>query len=83
MCVLPLGAGIPDQHNAFSQTPQGEISDRSEQPPGIEPMNPGLRGELDLFPALPWTLSPDHLCLVQSVDGFRHGVVIGVAGGTD
>ena len=83
MCVPPLWAGVPEHHNTISQTLQGEVADRLEQPLRVEPVNPGERRVLDCLPATPRPLFPDHLGLAQPFDGLGHGIVVGVARGAD
>lgn len=46
------------------------VTDGFEQAFVVEPVNPFERGELDCLEAAPWSPFADHLCLVETVDGF-------------
>ena len=59
------------------------VADGFEQAPVVEPVDPFQRGELDGFQASPRAASPDHLGLVEAVDGLRQGVVVTVADAAD
>jgi hypothetical protein len=54
-------------------------ADGFEQAPIVEPVDPFQRGELDGFQVSPRAASPDHLGLVEAVDGLGQGVVEAVA----
>ena len=58
-------------------------ADRFEQASIVEPVDPFQRGELDGFQASPRAASPDHLGLVEAVDGLGQGVVVTVADAAD
>ena len=55
-----------------------DIADGFEQTAVIEPVHPFQGGEFDGFQSAPWPAAPDHLGLVEAVDGFGQSVVIGV-----
>ena len=45
----------------------------------IEPVDPAQRRELDVVDCAPRAAAPDHLGLVEAVDGLGERVVVGVA----
>jgi hypothetical protein len=46
--------------------------------PVVVPVHPFERRELDVVPCAPRPFTVDELGLVEAVDGFREGVIIGV-----
>ncbi len=58
-------------------------SDGLEQPPVIEPVDPLERRVLDVVDVAPRPAPPDHLGLVQAVDGLGERVVVRVADRAD
>jgi hypothetical protein len=58
-------------------------TDGFKQAPIVEPVDPFQRGELDGFQVSPRAVSPDHLSLVEVVDGLGQGVVEAVADAAD
>jgi hypothetical protein len=50
-------------------------ADGFEQAPVVEPVHPFQGGELDGFQGAPWSAAPDHLGLVEAVDGLG-GIVL-------
>jgi len=55
------------------------MADRLEQPPVIEPVHPFHGGVFNGVDVPPRATATDHFRLVQAVDRFRQGAVIGVA----
>ena len=62
---------------------RGNISDRLQQSPVVEPVDPFQRGELNLFNLTPRPQSPDHLGFVKTVDRLRESIVVGVSEAAD
>ena len=56
-----------------------DIADGFEQAAVVEPVDPFQRGVFDIFEGASRALPVDELGLVQTVDGFRQGVVVTVA----
>ena len=54
-------------------------ADGFEQASMVEPVDPFQRSELDGFQASPGAASPDHLGLVEAIDGLGEGIIIAVA----
>ena len=50
------------------------VADGFEQAPVVEPVHPFQGGELDGLQGAPWPAAPDHLGLVEAVDGLGQGV---------
>ena len=48
----------------------------SSRAPVVEPVHSFQGGELDGFQTAPWSAAPDHLGLVEAVDGLGQGVVM-------
>ena len=46
----------------------------SSRAPVVEPVHSFQGGELDGFQTAPWSAAPDHLDLVEAVDGLGQGV---------
>jgi hypothetical protein len=57
---------------------RGYVFDGLQEPSVIEPIDPFQGGELDGLQAAPWPAPVDHLGLVETVDGFGEGIVIGI-----
>jgi hypothetical protein len=57
-------------------------ADGFEQAPIVEPVHPFQGGELDGFQGAPWSAAPDHLGLVEAVDGLG-GIVKLLSGSRD
>lgn len=55
------------------------VANRLEQPLAVEPCDPVQRRVLDAIDTLPGAKSMDHFGLVESVDAFRHRVVVRIA----
>ncbi len=55
-----------------SKSRGGDVPDRAEEPPVVEPVHPVERGELDVIPAPPGTLLPGPLGLVETQDRLTH-----------
>ena len=53
-----------------------DVSDRFEQSPVVEPVDPLERGIFDGFEAAPRPASVDHLGFVEAVDGLGQSVVV-------
>jgi hypothetical protein len=51
-------------------------ADGSEQASIVEPVDPFQGGELDGFQVSPRAAAPDHLGLVEAVDGLGEGIVV-------
>ena len=62
---------------------RGNISDRLQQSPVVEPVDPFQRSELNLFNITPRPPAPDHLGFVKTVDRLRESIVIGVSDAAD
>ena len=62
---------------------RGYVSDGLQEPSVIEPIDPFQGGELDGLEAAPWPAPVDHLGLVETVDGFGEGIVIGISDTAD
>jgi hypothetical protein len=60
-----------------------DISDRFEQAPIVEPVDPFKRGEFHRLGTAPRAAAVDHLGLEQTVDGFGERVVVAVADAAD
>jgi hypothetical protein len=58
------------------------VADGLEQAPVVEPVHPFQGGELDGFQGAPWSAAPDHLGLVEAVDGLG-GIVKLLSGSRD
>jgi hypothetical protein len=50
------------------------VADQFEQAPVVEPVHSFQGGELNGFQTAPWSAAPDHLGLVEAVDGLGQGV---------
>ena len=74
-CIGSAGLG-PVEHFVFGRR---DVTDRFEQSPVVEPVDPFQGGELDVVDVLPRSPSADHFGLVEPVDGFRERVVVGIA----
>ena len=59
------------------------ISDRLQQSPVVEPVDPFQRGELNLFNVSPRSPAPDHLGFVKTVDRLRESIIVGVSYAAD
>ncbi len=62
---------------------RGDVSDGLQEPSVVEPIDPFEGGELDGLEAAPWPAPMDHLGLVETVDGFGEGIVIGISDTAD
>jgi hypothetical protein len=60
-----------------------DISDRFEQAPVVEPVDPFEGGEFHRLGAAPGAAAMDQLGLEQAIDGFGKRVVIAVADAAD
>lgn len=49
----------------------------------IEPVHPFERGVFDRFQMVPGSSMVDEFGFVQAVDGFRQGVIVGIANAAD
>lgn len=59
------------------------VADWLKQPVVVEPMHPFQGCEFDVFKALPWAASPDHLRFEEADHGFCQGIVVGIADTAD
>src|SRR4051794_22673326 len=57
----------------------GDISDRLEQPPMIEPVDPFERGVFDRFQMTPRAAAMNHLGLVETDYGLGERVIVGIS----
>jgi len=60
-----------------------DVSDRSEESGGVEPVDPFQGGVFDVVEASPGSSLADDFGLVEPDDGFGEGVVIGIADRSD
>ena len=61
----------------------GNVSDRLEEPPVVEPVDPFERCELDFFEVSLRAIRANGLCLVEAVDGLGEGIVVRMPDGPD
>ena len=59
------------------------IADGFHDPSVVEPIDPFEGGELDGLEVSPWSAPVDHLSLVETVDGFGEGIVVGIPDAAD
>ena len=55
------------------------VADGFEEAPVVEPVDPFQSGELNSLQGAPWPAAPDHLGLVETVDGLGQRVIVGIA----
>jgi hypothetical protein len=60
-----------------------DVSDGLQEPPVVEPVHPFQSRELDGLEATPWSAPMDYFGLVEAVDGFGEGIVIGISDAAD
>jgi hypothetical protein len=61
----------------------GDVADRLQKTPVVEPLDPVECGELDRLQRFPWSAPMDHLSFVKPVDGLGECVVVAVADAAD
>ena len=74
-CIRSAGLG-PAECFVFGRR---DITDRFEQSPVVEPVNPFQGGELHVVDVFPRPPSANHFGLVEPDDGFRERVVVGIS----
>ena len=60
-----------------------DISDRLEEAPMVEPVDPFEGGELDRLEAAPRSTPMNEFGLVEAIDGLAECIVVGVADAAD
>ncbi|SIT45453.1 conserved hypothetical protein [Paraburkholderia ribeironis] len=55
------------------------VADGAEETTIVEPVHPFERRHFNGLQIAPWSEAMDHFCLVQAVDRFSQGVIVGVA----